>query len=69
MRESDVKFRMRPLPLVLVVLLGLGLPVFGAIIADALSRFCLYRRRMVRRYPGSIGNTSGRRFWRLWRYS
>ena len=38
MSEVDFRFRNRIFPLVLVVLLGLGLPILGAIIADALRR-------------------------------
>lgn len=38
MNDVDIKFRVRLLPLLLVVLLGLGLPILGAIIGDALSR-------------------------------
>lgn len=37
MTETDSRFRLRLLPLLLVVLLGLGLPILGAIIAEALS--------------------------------
>lgn len=37
MSDAELKFRVRPLPLLFVVLLGLGLPILGAIIADALS--------------------------------
>src|SRR5215831_6363927 len=35
---NQAKFRFRLLPLILVVVLGFGLPILGAIIANALSR-------------------------------
>lgn len=37
MSSAEFKFRLRLLPLVAVVVLGLGLPILGAIVADALS--------------------------------
>ena len=38
MSEADTRYRIRLLPLLLVVVLGLGLPILGAIIADSLGR-------------------------------
>jgi membrane protease YdiL (CAAX protease family) len=38
MGETDTRFRIRLVPLLLVVVLGLGLPILGAIIADTLGR-------------------------------
>jgi hypothetical protein len=38
MTKTESKFRIRLIPLVVVVLLGLGLPILGALIANALSR-------------------------------
>jgi membrane protease YdiL (CAAX protease family) len=38
MSEAEFKLRLRFIPLVVVILLGLGLPILGALIANALSR-------------------------------
>ena len=59
MVDVDVKFRFRLWPLLLVVALGLGLPILGAVVADTLGR--------VLPVPRALGPTLPWLYWQhLW---